>query len=185
MVQNSSGFRPLLIVAGLVAGLGVLMYLSRLNWIRKTIDLFIQRTLESTGLVRVMDYELLLRIQHGYVVSEMEILEGSDIADRTLSQSRPWDRGVVILSIKSNGKDQPGIPNAKLRPPCWRRRHRIRRRTQHTEGIRRTQKNHGSRHSMTANSTPQVRRLSTNEGFAFFNRQSSHSCVHPATLRAL
>jgi transposase len=116
MVQNSSGFRPLMIVAGLVAGLGGLMYLSRLSWIRKTIDHFIQQTLESTGLVRVMDYELLLRIQHGYVVSEMEILEGSDIANRTLSESRPWDRGVVILSIKSNGKDQPGIPNASTVP---------------------------------------------------------------------
>ena len=59
-----------------------------------------------------MDYELLLRIQHGYVISEMEILAESAIANRSLRESRPWDHGVVILSVKSNGKDLPGIPNA-------------------------------------------------------------------------
>jgi hypothetical protein len=112
MVQNSSGFRPLLIVAGLVMGLGLLLYLTRVGWVQRLIDKAIQRTLEKTGLVRVMDYELLLRIQHGYVISEMEILAGSKIANRLLRQSRPWDHGVVILSIKSNGKDLTGIPNA-------------------------------------------------------------------------
>lgn len=112
MVQNASGFRPLLIVGGLIFGLGLLLYLTRVSWIQRTIDKTIQHTLERTGLVRVMDYELLLRIQHGYVVSEMEILADSKIANQSLQQSRPWDHGVVILSVKSGGKDRPGIPNA-------------------------------------------------------------------------
>ncbi len=112
MVQNSSGFRPLLIVVGLVIGLGLLLYLTRVSWVQRAIDKTIQKTLEKTGLVRVMDYELLLRIQHGYVISEMEILADSGIANRSLRQSRPWDKGVVILSVKTDGKDKPGIPNA-------------------------------------------------------------------------
>jgi hypothetical protein len=112
MVQNSSGFRPLLIVGRLVVGLGLLLYLTRLSWVERVIDKTIQRTLEKSGLVRVMDYELLLRIQHGYVISEMEILADSKIANQQLRASRPWDHGVVILSIKSNGRDLPGIPNA-------------------------------------------------------------------------
>jgi hypothetical protein len=112
MVQNSSGFRPLLIVVGLVVGLGLLLYLTRVSWVQRAIDRLIQHTLETTGLVRVMDYELLLRIQHGYIISEREIAADSEIANRSLGQSRPWDRGVVILSIKSKGKDLPGIPNA-------------------------------------------------------------------------
>ena len=112
MVQNANGFRPLLIVGGLIFGLGLLLYLTRVSWIQRTIDKTIQHTLERTGLVRVMDYELLLRIQHGYVVSEMEILADSKIANQSLQQSRPWDHGVVILSVKSGGKDRPGIPNA-------------------------------------------------------------------------
>ncbi len=112
MVQNSSGFRPLLIVGGLVVGLGLLLYLTRVSWVQRAIDKVIQRTLEQTGLVRVMDYELLLRIQHGYVISEMEILADSSIANQSLRQTRPWDQGVVILSVKTDGKDLLGIPNA-------------------------------------------------------------------------
>ena len=112
MVQNSSGFRPLLIVGGLVVGLALLLYLTRVSWIERAIDKVIQRTLAQTGLVRVMDYELLLRIQHGYVISEMEILSDSAIANQSLRQSRPWDKGVVILSVKTDGKDALGIPNA-------------------------------------------------------------------------
>ena len=79
---------------------------------QRAIDKVIQRTLEKSGLVRVLDYELLLRIQHGYVISEMEILADSAIANQSLRQSRPWDKGVVILSVKTDGKDSPGIPNA-------------------------------------------------------------------------
>ena len=33
MVQNSSGFRPLLIVGGLVIGLELLLYLTRVSWV--------------------------------------------------------------------------------------------------------------------------------------------------------
>ncbi len=112
MVQNSSGFRPLLIIGGLIAGLGLLLFLVRLGWVQRAIDWTIRRTIERAGLVRVIDYELLLRIQHGYVIAEMEVLADSTLANQTLRQSRPWDRGVVILSVKSNGKDLPEIPNA-------------------------------------------------------------------------
>lgn len=112
MVQNSSGFRPLLIVGGLVLGLGLLLYLTRVSWVQRVIDKTIQRTLEKSGLVRVMDYELLLRIQHGYVISEIDILADSKIVNQSLRQSRPWDHGVIILAVKTDGKANKGIPQA-------------------------------------------------------------------------
>ena len=62
-------------------------------------------------MVRALDYELLLRIQHGYVVSEIEILPETFLAGRTLRESRPWDRGVVVLAIKRDGETHPGIPS--------------------------------------------------------------------------
>ena len=74
------------------------------------LDHVIQRTLERTGVVRALDYELLLRIQHGYVVSEIEVPPGSFLAGRTLRDSRPWDRGVVILAIKRDGQTHSGLP---------------------------------------------------------------------------
>lgn len=113
LVQNSSGIRPLVIVGGLILGIVLLLYLTRVVWVQRLIDRMIQRTLEQTGLVRVMDYELLLRIQHGYVVSEIEILPESSIVNQSLRQSRPWDHGVVILSVKTDGKDIKGIPSAQ------------------------------------------------------------------------
>jgi len=112
LVQNSSGVRPLLVVGGVVVGLGLLLYLTRVSWVQRAIDKVIQRTLEKTGLVRVMDYELLLRIQHGFVVSEIDILATTPVVDRSLSQSRPWDHGVVILAVKTDGKANQGLPNA-------------------------------------------------------------------------
>lgn len=112
LVQNSSGIRPLLIVGGLIVGLGLLLYLTKVSWVQHAVDKVIQRTLEQTGLVKVMDYELLLRIQHGFVVSEVEILPDTPVVNLTLSQSRPWDHGVVILAVKRDGRSNEGLPSA-------------------------------------------------------------------------
>jgi TrkA-C domain len=112
LVQNSSGIRPLAIVAGVILGLGLLLYLTKVSWVQRAIDKLIQRTLEQTGLVRVMDYELLLRIQHGFVVSEVDIVATTAVVNKSLSESRPWDHGVVILAVKTDGKANEGLPNA-------------------------------------------------------------------------
>jgi Trk K+ transport system NAD-binding subunit len=112
LVQNSSGVRPLMIVVSVVLGLGLLLYLTKVSWVQRAIDKLIQRTLERTGLVRVMDYELLLRIQHGFVVSEVDIVASSAVVNKSLGQSRPWDHGVVILAVKTDGKANEGLPNA-------------------------------------------------------------------------
>ena len=68
-----------------------------------------QRILMDAG---AMDYELLLRIQHGFVVSEVEIVANTPIVNQSLSRSRPWDHGVVILAVKTDGKANEGLPNA-------------------------------------------------------------------------
>ena len=111
MMQSGSGTHSLLIIVTLISGIVLLMYFFRLSWFQRLLDHFIQRTLERAGLVRVLDYELLLRIQHGYVVSEVEVLPDTFLAGRTLRESRPWDRGVVILAIKRDGETQHGIPS--------------------------------------------------------------------------
>ena len=95
----------------LARDVSVLAIVSRMSWFQKVLDRVIQYTLERTGMVRALDYELLLRIQHGYVVSEIEILPDTLLAGRTLRESRPWDRGVVVLAIKRDGETQHGIPS--------------------------------------------------------------------------
>lgn len=107
--QADSGWR---FIAWLVGGLVVLFLLFRSQWVKRILDHWIQFTLERAGLVRAMDYELLLRIQHGYAVSEIEVESGSFLEGRALSDSRPWDRGVVILAIRRGGEIQHGLPGA-------------------------------------------------------------------------
>ena len=111
MLQTTTGGNALVMFGWLIGGLTALFFISRLTWFQNVVDHLIQRGLEGTGMVRALDYELLLRIQHGYVVSEIEVLPGTFLAGRTLRDSRPWDRGVVILAIKRDDKTNPGIPN--------------------------------------------------------------------------
>ena len=111
LLQSGSGGDTMLMLGWLIGCLLLLLFVSRMSWFQTVLDRVIRYTLERTGMVRALDYELLLRIQHGYVVSEIEILSDTFLAGRTLSESRPWDRGVVILAIKRDGETHPGIPS--------------------------------------------------------------------------
>jgi len=111
LLQSSSDGDVFKMLAWLLGGLVALYFFSRLGWVQRALDYLIRHALERAGLVRALDYELLLRIQHGYVVSEIEVLPDTYLADRTLRDARPWDRGVVILAIKRDGETHPGIPS--------------------------------------------------------------------------
>ena len=110
LMQTGGTSHMLLVVAALAVCIGLLLTLSRVGWLQRFLDKLIQRTLEKAGMVRALDYELLLRIQHGYVVSEIEVLPDTVLAGRTLRDSRAWDRGVIILAIKRNEEMVPGLP---------------------------------------------------------------------------
>ncbi|MFM7606663.1 MAG: TrkA C-terminal domain-containing protein [Prosthecobacter sp.] len=111
LLQSGAGGDTLQMILWLIGGLLGLYLISRLGWVQKALDHLIQHALERAGLVRALDYELLLRIQHGYVVSEIEVLPGTYLAGLPLRDSRPWDRGVVILAIKRDGETHSGIPS--------------------------------------------------------------------------
>ncbi len=49
-----------------------------------------------------MDYELLLRIQHGFVVLEVEIVANTPIVNQSLRQSRPWDHALRLIVSACN-----------------------------------------------------------------------------------
>lgn len=110
LMQSADTSDVLMLLGCAVAGLALMLYLSRVGWLQKILDRLIRYTLERTGMVRALDYELLLRIQHGYVVSEIEVMPNTYLAGRTLRDSRPWDRGLIILSIKRGDDMIPGLP---------------------------------------------------------------------------
>ncbi len=110
LMQSADTSELFFLLSGVVVGLVALLYLSRIGWLQKILDRLIRSTLEKTGMVCALDYELLLRIQHGYVVSEIEIMPNTYLEGRTLRDSRPWDRGLIILSIKRGEEIMSGLP---------------------------------------------------------------------------
>ena len=110
LMQHPDSAHPLLLIGMLIAVIVFMFYLFRVGWVQRAIDHTIQRALEHMGLVRVLDYEMLLRIQSGYCVSEIEVLPDTPVVNKTLRESRPWDHGVVILAIKREGTTIAGLP---------------------------------------------------------------------------
>lgn len=109
-LQTSHTSEILLLVAGISLGVILLLTLSRVGWLQRWLDHVIQGMLERSGVVRALDYELLLRIRQGYAVSEVEVLSGTFLAGRTLREARPWDRGVIILAVRRGEDFLPGLP---------------------------------------------------------------------------
>jgi hypothetical protein len=105
--QEDNGWLMLVL---LVAGLVLVFLIFRLGVVKRVLDHWIHLSLERAGLIHAMDYELLLRIRHGYEVSQIEIEEKSFLEGRALRDSRPWDRGVVILAVWRDGETLPGLP---------------------------------------------------------------------------
>jgi len=99
----------LLLLLAVVLAIGLFFrFLARWNFLRRVFDHVIRRTLKQAGLVRALDYEMLLRIQDGYCVSEVELMDGNMLAGKTLRESRPSDHGLILLGIqRENGEYLP------------------------------------------------------------------------------
>jgi hypothetical protein len=113
VVQDEKRFNPLAVIASLIGGVILLMLLFRIGWFQKIIDRIIQRALEKAGLVRALDYELLLRIKSGFCVSEIEILPDTCLAGSMLKVTRPAEWGVLIMAIARKGQVMEGIPGPR------------------------------------------------------------------------
>lgn len=97
----------LLFLAGAIA-LGLML---NVRWVKGPLDALMCRTLTRAGLVRALDYEVLLHVKEGYSVSEVEVWEGHPYSGRTLRQSRPSDAGLVVLGIHRSDGEFVGAPD--------------------------------------------------------------------------
>lgn len=109
-VQGSNVFGSLMIILAAVAIAVAISAVSRLDFFRRSLDHLIAYTLTRAGLVRALDYELLLRVEHGYVVSEYLIEPTNPLVGKMLRESRPWDFGVIVLAIRREDVHMRGIP---------------------------------------------------------------------------
>ena len=66
-VQGSNAIGSLMVILAAVVIALAITAMSRLDFVRKSLDHIISYSLTQAGLVRALDYELLLRVEHGYV----------------------------------------------------------------------------------------------------------------------
>jgi len=95
-----------LLIAGIV-GFGLLM---NVGWIKRPLDALMRRLLTRVGVIRALDYEVLLHVQDGFSVSEVELVEGHPFVGQALGATRPSDRGIVILGIHRKDGTFAGVP---------------------------------------------------------------------------
>ena len=113
---QTSGVTQTLETAGLiVGGLIALALLSKVKILGVAVDKVIHLTLERAGVSHVLDYDLLLRVQSGYCVSEIDIQENNSIAGKLLSETRPADKGIIVLGITGKDGIFRGVPGPEDR----------------------------------------------------------------------
>ncbi|MBK7404032.1 MAG: TrkA C-terminal domain-containing protein [Phycisphaerales bacterium] len=102
-----SNVEPLLLSVG-----GVLLVVLLMNFgpVRAAMEWTIRLTLRRAGVIRPTDYDLLLRVVHGYVVSELTVGAGSPLAHRSLAQAGLGQRGVLVLGISRVDGSYVGAP---------------------------------------------------------------------------
>lgn len=105
------GVGAMLRTAGwIIGGLILFVLLANLPIVKRIVDWTIRFTLKRAGVVRALDYELLLRVDSGYCISEVEILKTCCLANQPLKMSRPADRGVIVLGINRKSGEFIGAP---------------------------------------------------------------------------
>ena len=99
-------------VAIVCASIGAIWWASRRRWFDERIT-----RLASAGLRRwtdldVNDYATLLHVGGEYIVTELQVEEGSWMADRNLGSLSLRDEGVIILGIERVDGSYFGVPRA-------------------------------------------------------------------------
>ncbi|MCH1509892.1 MAG: TrkA C-terminal domain-containing protein [Akkermansiaceae bacterium] len=95
-----------------VIGVGVLAlgFLLNLKVVRGPLDRVMRKTLEASGMRRVIDYDYLLNLRDGFCVYDGEIADDHPWIGRCLSELRPADLGVIVLGIYRSNGDFVGAP---------------------------------------------------------------------------
>jgi len=96
---------------GVVLGSLVIMWLlASSRPADRLLDKIIDFSMRRTGAVRALDYERVLRLGLGYVISEVTVEEGSEAAGRTLADLKLRDRGINVLGVLRAGGAYVGSP---------------------------------------------------------------------------
>ncbi|MEB3825755.1 MAG: TrkA C-terminal domain-containing protein, partial [Desulfurococcales archaeon] len=88
----------------LLAGLALLYIIASSEKIDRIMGKIIEYALDKFTSIRLVDYESLLGVGHGYTVASFIVSRESWLANKTLRETRLRDEGVVVLGIYRRGK---------------------------------------------------------------------------------
>lgn len=102
-------------------GLLMIVLLSRSRALHRLMKKLISRGLEKWSKQDIMDYEEILGISRGYIISRFRVKKDSWLADRTLDSLQLQKEGALILAVFRTEDDREkfiGIPTGKtaIRP---------------------------------------------------------------------
>lgn len=114
LLGGEHGSVPFVVRLGvLAAGIALIVMIFRMGLVRRVMEHAIQRTLEKSGAVRAMDLDTMLRVGHGYVVSEYEIDPGHPLIGLSLGDAMLGQRGVLVLGIQRENQSYDGAPRRR------------------------------------------------------------------------
>lgn len=113
--SNPTGYVEGLLLVLLLAGAVAFGLLLNVRWVKKPLDRVMKRFLKNAGVVKALDYDVLLNVRGGFAVTEVEILEGHLSAGKTLGESHPSDLGVIVLGIQRRDGSFIGAPDREAR----------------------------------------------------------------------
>jgi len=96
---NTTGRTAMIRVLVLAAGLGVLYLFASSKTVDRLMGRIIEYMLDRFTSIRPVDYEALLGVAHGYIVSTFKVGDNSWLAGKTLREARLRDEGVCVLGI--------------------------------------------------------------------------------------
>ncbi len=108
---ESIGQAAQLLGVGLL-GVLFLIVITRSGVMSYVIDPPLRFLMSTVGIIRVLDYELLLRVEAGYCVSEVEVEPGHWLIGKMLVEANLGKRGVIVLGIARSDGVYIGTPSA-------------------------------------------------------------------------
>lgn len=99
----------------LLGGLALVAVIAQLGFVRRTVDWSIRTSLKRSSLVKITDYDTLLRLAAGYSIAEITIDPDHPIAGKTLAETRLRSAGVVVLGIARADGEYIGAPHGDAR----------------------------------------------------------------------
>lgn len=110
--QGQGDSNTLNLLGLLFMSVGAVVLLIKIPVVRRALDSAIEPVLARIPALRVIDYEELLQLDHGYAIAETPLHKGHWGVERTLRELRLADEGVLVLSIARAAGGRLGGPPA-------------------------------------------------------------------------